>query len=241
MRGTSRDLSGKRRWYASERIAFRLLEEMGYRIIETHKRIIVDGVDVGEVDAIAIGPDNNYYAVEVKAGRLDVHGVRQVFSNAVLLNMKPLAVCKGFADDAAKKTAEKLGVKVIELSDAFLVDAEELEEIVYGAALEAFSESIRILLDPSIRVLPEQVDYLKAIARSHSIRDAALYLRKDVKDLVPVLSWLRTLSPLARRGGYKSLQLVAMLILLRLRLQGLIGSLEQDIGLLTRLAEKLGA
>ncbi len=240
MNGGSKGLSGKRRWYASERIAFKLLEETGYRIVETHKKIIVDGVEVGEVDAIALGPDNEYYAVEVKAGRLDVHGVRQVVSNAMLLGMKPLAICKGFADDAAKKVAEKLGVKVIELSDVFLVDAEELEEIVYGAALEAFSETLRILIDPGIKVSITYLDYLKSIARSDNLHDAAARLNKDVKDLLPLLSWLRSLSPIARRGGYKSIRLVASLVLLRLQLQGLLDSLNHDLEALSRLTERLG-
>ncbi len=240
MNSSGRSLSGKRRWYASERIAFKLLEEMGYHIIETHRRVVIDGVEVGEVDAIALGPDNKYYAIEVKAGRLDVHGVRQVASNAILLGMKPLAICKGFADDAAKKVAEKLGVKVIELSDVFLVDAEELEEIAYSAALEAFSETLRILIEPSIRVPVTYLDYLRSIARSDNLHDAAARLNKDIKDLIPVLSWLRSLSPIARRGGYKSIRLVASLVLLRLRLQGLLDTLSHDLEVLTRLVEKLG-
>ncbi len=240
MNSSSKGLSGKRRWYASERIAFKLLDETGYHIVETHKKIVIDGVEVGEVDAIALGPDNEYYAVEVKAGRLDVHGVRQVVSNAMLLGMKPLAICKGFADDAAKKVAEKLGVKVIELSDVFLVDAEELEEIVYGAALEAFSETLRILIDPGIKVPIIYLDYLRSIARSDNLHDAATRLNKDVKDLLPVFSWLRSLSPIARRGGYKSIRLVASLVLLRLQLQGLLDSLSRDLEAFSRLAERLG-
>jgi len=240
MNGSGKGLSGRRRWYASERIAFKLLEEMGYHVIETHKKIVIDDVEVGEVDAIALGPDNEYYAVEVKAGRLDVHGVRQVASNAMLLGMKPLAICKGFADDAARKVAEKLRVKVIELSDVFLVDAEELEEIVYGAALEAFSETLRILIDPSIKTPVTYLDYLKSIARSDNLHDAAARLNKDIKDLLPVLSWLRSLSPIARRGGYRSIRLIASLVLLRLKLQGLLDSLSHDLEVLTKLAERLG-
>ena len=240
MNGSGKGLSGRRRWYASERIAFKLLEEMGYHVIETHKKIVIDDVEVGEVDAIALGPDNEYYAVEVKAGRLDVHGVRQVASNAMLLGMKPLAICKGFADDAARKVAEKLRVKVIELSDVFLVDAEELEEIVYGAALDAFSETLRILIDPSIKTPVTYLDYLKSIARSDNLHDAAARLNKDIKDLLPVLSWLRSLSPIARRGGYRSIRLIASLVLLRLKLQGLLDSLSHDLEVLTKLAERLG-
>jgi predicted RecB family endonuclease len=213
---------------------------MGYRIIETHKRIVIEDVEVGEVDAIAIGPDNEYYAVEVKAGRLDVHGVRQVYSNAKLLGMRPLAICKGFADDAAKIVAEKLGVKVIELSDVFLVDAEELEEIVYGASFEAFSEAIRILLDPTIKPRTEYLDYIKAIASTDSMHEASRALNKDVKEVAEIVAWLRSLSPLARRGGYRSIRLLALLLLARYRLQGLIETLENDVERLNSLLSKLG-
>ncbi|BES80767.1 YraN family protein [Pyrodictium abyssi] len=231
---------GVRRWLASERIAFRLLEQRGYRILETHKRIVVDGVEIGEVDALAEGPEGELYVVEVKAGRLDIHGIRQVYSNAVLLNARPLVVCKGFADESARVLAEKLGVSVIELEDVFLLDAEELEDIVYGAALEAFSEAVRLLLDPSIRIKPEQLEVLRAIAETSTPSEAAARLGKSVRDVARTLEWLRGITPLARRG-YRSARIAASVLLQRARIQGLLESLSSSAERIESLLEKLGA
>lgn len=224
---------------ASERIAFRLLEERGYKILETHKRVIIDGVEVGEVDAVAEGPDGQLYVVEVKAGRLDVHGVRQVYSNAVLLDARPLVVCKGFADESARVLAEKLGVEVIELEDIFLVDAEELEDIVYGAVMEAVAEAARLLLDPSIRVKPEQVELLRAVAEAPTIAEAASMLGKSVREVAGVLEWLRRLTPLARRG-YRGARLAAAILLQRSRLQALLDSLGSSAERIEALLGRLG-
>ncbi|HID40931.1 MAG TPA: recombinase RecB [Pyrodictium sp.] len=231
---------GVRRWLASERIAFRLLEQRGYRVLETHKRIVVDGVEIGEVDALAEDSEGNLYVVEVKAGRLDIHGIRQVYSNALLLNARPLVVCKGFADESARVFAEKLGVTVIELEDVFLLDAEELEDIVYGAVLEAFSEAVRLLLDPSIRIKPEQLEMLRAIAESSAISEAAAKLGKSVRDVAKTLEWLRSLTPLARRS-YRSARIAAAVLLQRARIQALIESLENSVERVEALLEKLGA
>ncbi len=216
--------TGRRRWLASERIAFKILEERGFNIVETHKKLLIDGIEVGEVDAIAIGPDGERYVVEVKAGRLDVHGVRQVYTAAELLEAKPLVVAKGFADDAAKKLAEKLGINVIELEDVFLVDAEELENIVYGTVVEATAEILRLILSPP-PVPPHHIERLKAIASSDSAAEAAKRLGVRISELRETLVFLKQLTPLARRGGWRGISLAARLLLLGLRLRATLETL----------------
>jgi len=225
---------GKRRWLASERIAFRLLEERGYEVLETHRKVVIEGVEVGEVDAIARGPDGSLYAVEVKAGRLDVHGVRQAYANAVVLGYKPLVVCKGFADDAAQKLAERLGVEVIELEDVFLVDAEELEDIVRGAAVEAVADVASLLLEPP-RIPPGLLEAVKAIAGSSSPLDAARRSGRSLREVAEAAKLLKERSLLARKAGWRGVALAASLTLTGLRLAALLGTLRDAA---ERLAEE---
>ncbi len=215
---------GRRRWLASERIAFRVLEERGFRILETHRKLVLDGVEVGEVDALAEGPDGERYVVEVKAGRLDVHGVRQVYTAAVLEDAKPLVVAKGFADDAAKKLAESLGVEVIELEDVFLVDSEELEEIVHGAVVEGVAEALSLVLNPP-RVPPEELDRLKAVASSRNILEAAKRLGVKPGELRETVKLLKSASSIARRGGWRGVTLTAQLVLAGLRMRAALDAL----------------
>jgi predicted RecB family endonuclease len=220
--------TGKRRWLASERVAFRLLEERGYTILETHKPIEIEGVEVGEADAIALGPDGERYVVEVKAGRLDVHGVRQAYVNALVAGGKPLVVAKGFSDDAAKALAEKLGVKVIELEDVFLVDSEELEDLVYGAAAEAVAEVIWLLAKPP-RLTPRQLEEVEAIASSPTLLDAARRLNRKPGELRETVALLRRLSPLARRGGWHGVRTMASIVLASLRLRAALDSFTASV------------
>ncbi|MEM2512068.1 MAG: endonuclease NucS, partial [Ignisphaera sp.] len=137
---TSTGISARRRWISSEKIAQEVLENLGFKILETRKKIILNNIEVGEIDAIALDENGDAYAVEVKAGKADITGIRQAYINALLLNVKPIIVCKGFADDAARELAEKLGVRVIQLSDLFLVESEELNIIVREVIEETLTE-----------------------------------------------------------------------------------------------------
>jgi predicted RecB family endonuclease len=235
-------MSGERRWLSSERVAVRVLEELGYRVLELHKRVRIEGVDVAEIDAIALGPDGERYAVEVKAGRLDVTGVRQAYANAVLVGAKPLVVCKGFADESARVLAEKLGVKVIQLSDVFLVDAEELEDLVRTATYEALVDALRIVLDPTLRVKPRYLDVLKVIAEQPTIVDAAKKLGLDVKQLASLISEMRREGLIPRWARtWSAIRGIALLLAARARLQAVLDTLSENLEKLRSLLEKLGA
>lgn len=83
---------------------------MGYRVVETRKKVMLNGVEVGEIDAVVVDEANTLWGVEIKAGRIDVTGIRQAYVNALVAGVKPMVVCKGFADDLLKS----LGIERLE-------------------------------------------------------------------------------------------------------------------------------
>jgi predicted RecB family endonuclease len=219
-------LKPSRRWTASERIAMRLLEERGFKIIDLHKRIRINGVDVGEVDILAEGPNGQLYAVEVKAGKVNVQGIRQAYTNAKLLNAKPLIICKGFSDEAAAMTARELGVEVITLEDLFLVEPEELEDIVYHAVMDAVAETVKLILSPQVKIKAEYIPLLRAIAETPTIHEAAKRAAVPLDKIIEVLKYLREIAPIANRG-YSFAKLAASILIIRYRLEALIARLEE--------------
>jgi len=231
--------TGRVRWLASEKIALRLLEEKGFRVVEVRRKINIDGVDVGEVDAVVIDDKGERYAVEIKAGRIDVHGIRQAVVNAMVLGAKPLIVCKGYADDAAKTLARRLNVTVITYEDVFLVDSEELEFIVETATLEALSEVLELIFSPNIRIKPGDIEKLRAIANSPDIFEAAKTLNITTKELALFIKELHTISKIAKRG-WRGVQLVASLLLLRAIIEARLNSLLNSIEKLEKYTRELG-
>ncbi len=203
----------RRRWRASERIALSVLEERGYRVLERNKKIVVNGVELSEVDAIVVDKSGEKYAVEIKAGRVDVGGIRQAVVNAQLLGLKPLIVAKGFADDAARELAKFLGVKTILLEDVFLVDSEELAlliESVFRQVLEKYL-TLLILLDKDIT--EKYYNELKVIALSENIVDASQKLRKDIHMLAETIKKIK--EELGIPLTYSDIRLLSLLFLLR--------------------------
>ena len=176
-------LSALRKWAASDRIALGVLEELGYRIVETGKKIVLNNVEVGEIDILAMDNNGEIYAVEVKAGRLDVSGVRQAYINALLLNGKPMVICKGFADDSAHELADKLGVKVIELTDIFLVESEEIYTIMKEVVEETLTDYFEIFYGFNFEPRQEYMEILNAIYTSQSMEEAASKLNMNISNL----------------------------------------------------------
>ena len=229
----SSGLSAKRKWLSSERIALSVLEEQGFRVLETNKKIVLNNVEVGEVDAIVQDSDGSVYAVEVKAGRLDVSGVRQAYVNAVLANAKPLVVAKGFSDDSARELAERLGVRVILLSDVFLVESEELYSIMREAVEEALADYLEVLYGYSTRVEGRDLEVLKAVSSSSDIAEAAGKLGLDPGELAARLNELKKRGVIPRWAArYTTLRRVAQVIVEKQTLTGLIeeaGRLEETL------------
>ncbi|MEM1780407.1 MAG: YraN family protein, partial [Desulfurococcaceae archaeon] len=207
-------LSAKRRWLSSEKIAMAVLEELGYKILDTRRKIELSGIEVGEIDIVVSDEEGNIYAVEVKAGKLDVTGIRQAYINALLLNAKPLVICKGFADDAAKELAEKLGVKTIQLSDVFLVESEELYTIMREVIEETLTEYLELFYGYGVALKQEHLDIVNAIYSSPTIEEAAEKLGIDVHTLAKRIEELRKQGIIPRWATkYGSIRRIAQILL----------------------------
>lgn len=234
-------LSSRTRWRSSERIAQRLLEEMGLKIIDVHRKVIVDGIEVGEIDFVAEDPSTgSIYGVEVKAGKIDITGLRQVYVNCLLANLKPLVICKGFADDSASILAEKLGIKVIQLSDWFLVESEELEVLMREVMEDLIEQYFIYLLIPVPKLKPEYDVVVKAISESPSISEAAEKLGMKVDELAKRISSLRSLGvlpPWARK--YRTIKRLLELYKLKREFFEKLSQLITDIDTLRKELELL--
>jgi predicted RecB family endonuclease len=221
-----RVLSARRRGLASERIAISILEELGYRVLEVGKKIIINGTEIGEVDVLAEDQSGEKYAVEVKAGRLDVGGVRQAYVNALILGAKPMVICKGFADDAARELAEKLGVRVVQLSDVFLVESEELYSIVREVVEEVLTEYFELFYGYTAHLKPEHYEILSAIYSSTSIEEAAEKLNLDVSALAKHIDELRKQGVIPKWASkYSSVKRVAQILVQK---QSVVSALEES-------------
>lgn len=219
-------ISARRRWLSSERIAQEVLETIGFKVLEVRKKIVLNGIEVGEVDAVAVDENGDLYAVEVKAGKADVAGVRQAYINALLLNAKPIIVCKGFADDAAKELAEKLGVRVVQLSDVFLVESEELNIIVREVIEETLTEYLEMFYGFNPNIKPEFLEILQAIHSTSTADEAAEKLGIDIATLMKKIDDLRKIGVIPKWAKkYSSIKRIAQLIIQR---QSLISALEES-------------
>ncbi len=191
-------LSPTSRWISSERIAARILEELGFKILEVHKKVFVNNIEVGEIDIVASDNSGQLWSIEVKAGKVDVSGIRQVYVNSIILGMKPMIICKGFADDSAKELADKLGVRVIQLSDVFLVENEELEIIIREVIEDVLVEYLEVFLGSIHNIKPEHMEILRAIAYTSSFDEAAEKLGLDIHTFTKRLDELRNLGVIPR-------------------------------------------
>ena len=200
--------SGRRAWRASEALAAWLLEGMGFRVLEFHKKIVVDGVEVGEIDIVA-ERGGQLYAVEVKAGQADLGAVRQAHANAVAAGMKPMVIARG-ADESARKLAEKLGVELLVTSDIVYAGADEVREIVREAVAEALLDLAATLYNCT-KLTEEEERVLRAIAESPTIQEAAERLGESLEGLSAKLGMLRSKGVLPKGRNYKALRTAAML------------------------------
>ncbi|MEL9997267.1 MAG: hypothetical protein QXH99_02070 [Sulfolobales archaeon] len=221
-----RQVSARRRGVASEYIAVGVLGELGYKVLETGKKVVINDVEVGEVDVVVEDGSGERYAVEVKAGRVDVGGVRQAYINALVLGLKPMVVCKGFADDAARELAERLNVKVIQLSDIFLVESEEIYTIVREVVEEVLTEYFELFYGYTVQLRQEHYELLSAIYSSTTIEEAAEKLGIDVPTLAKRIDELRRQGIIPRWAvKYGSVRRVAQILLQK---QSVVSALEES-------------
>jgi len=195
---------------ASESAAALVLEDLGYRVVEVRRPLLVEGVEVSDIDIVA-EKDGRLYAVEVKAGSADVSAVRQAYTNALLAGMRPLIVARG-ADDKARAVAEKLGVEIVALPDLLVAGYEDLREAVREALLSVIDEFSSIILEACGNMSPEEARALEALASSETIRDLAEKLGTSIEGAAKTLSKLRGRG-LLQTGKFPTLRLSARLIL----------------------------
>jgi predicted RecB family endonuclease len=150
----------------------------------------VGGYEISDVDLLA-ERGNDLYAVEVKNGKLDIGGVRQAYVNALLLNSKPLIVCRGFSDAAAEALAKELGIEVIVLDDLMISDPEELRRILREELRSALIEVLPSILYPS-ELDEEDMEILRAIAKSSDFLEAASHLGMTPDKLGNLLKDMRS-------------------------------------------------
>jgi predicted RecB family endonuclease len=237
---SKRALSPSRRWLSSERIALRVLEELGFKIVETRKRVLVNGVEVGEIDAIAEDENGVRWGVEIKAGKIDVTGIRQAYVNAVIAEVKPMIVCKGFADNAAKELSEKLGVKVIELSDMFLIDSEELEVVIREVVEGTLADYLETFFTIPSNIKQEWLEILTVIASSQNIDEACEKLDIDVSTLTKKISEMRSAGVFPQWARkYTSIKRVAQIVLQRYTTLQVIAESQRVLEFLKQLKDQL--
>ena len=195
----------------SEVIAARVLESLGYRIVQAKLKVVVDGVEVSDVDLVA-EKDGEKYAVEVKAGYADVSSIRQAYVNSVLTGMKPLVVARGFSDESAEVVARRLGVTVITLPDQLYVQPDELFSVLESAVIEAL-ERVTRPLSRCIDLTDEELKILLSLASAPDFATAATLAGMSAEELGRTVESLRKRGVLPR-GDFRTMSVSARLLLL---------------------------
>ena len=198
---------------ASEAVAALLLEDLGFRVLEVRRPLVVGGEEVSDIDIVA-ERGGQLYAVEVKAGSADVGAVRQAYTNAVLAGMRPLIVARG-VDDKARAAASRLGVEILVLPDLLLAGYEDLREAVREAVLSVVEEIAQTLL-AACGAGEEELRVLEAVAASETVQDLADRLGVSVEEAGRLLGRLRRRG-LLPGGSYRVMRLAARISLLACR------------------------
>ncbi|RLI64687.1 MAG: hypothetical protein DRO67_03805 [Candidatus Asgardarchaeum californiense] len=230
----------KVRGMSTERIAKHILEKAGYNIIEQNKIFTIDGVEIAEVDFIVEDEHGERYIVEVKSGDIDVGALRNLYANAKTLNMKPLIIGRRFSNQAAKKLAETLGVKVHLLNEFFLLlDATELEIILRGAIIDVLNEyGVRPFIVSSLT--DNELNFLEALAESENIDDLLNKLKIEKKKFSKIVSKLKKKGVLPKYSvRYEQLKKHVQAVLFWTTLSTRLKRIEEKLDLLTKaLTEK---
>ncbi|QOJ78447.1 endonuclease [Infirmifilum lucidum] len=203
-----------RKGFWTETLAFYVLESMGFELVSYRHRIVKDGVEVAEVDALA-RKSGELYAVEVKSGRISTTDIRQAVANAQLLGAKPLIVARGFSDKSAEVYARELGVEVVLLPDYLhFVSTEELLQLLEDALIRTIDR----LLDRNIESLSEEeLRVLREIASSRDADEACRRLGVDSRSFSQLLGSLREKGVISG-GSFEKLRVQARIALILRRL-----------------------
>ncbi|NHV98898.1 MAG: hypothetical protein HA496_04530 [Thaumarchaeota archaeon] len=219
----------------AEDIAVSILEKLGYMVLEKRKPIVVGGVKIAEIDLIARDQGGEVLAVEVKSGKASVTDVRQVFSNAKLLKVKPLLICKGFSDASAASLASELGVRYILLPEYYLFTFEDFKEVSREIVYDLLTMYLSLDLE---EISSEEERIVEAIASSNSFSEASSKLNTSEEELgkkISNTSVFRT----GGKQGFNQLKLRALLVKNRLDSKKRIENIERKLDGLEKKIESL--
>ncbi|MFP3951748.1 MAG: hypothetical protein ACLFVP_06395 [Candidatus Bathyarchaeia archaeon] len=194
-------IGGKIKGRSSEEIARGVLEELGYKILDTNKMVSFQESEAFEVDIVVEGPDDKRYCVEVKSGEVGVSDVRHAFANGEALGMEPLLVSKGFANDAASALAEELGVVLVRLGEYYsLLEPEELQVVLKTAIKQVLDEYGFYPLPSRASLSEEDWEMLNSLAESESFQNLEGITDLDSQELGWRLGELRDKGVLPRKS-----------------------------------------
>ena len=230
-----------RRGLSSERVAIGILERMGFKVLDTRKKIIKDGVEVGEVDIVASSPEGELYAVEVKAGKASVSDIRQAYTGALLLGMKPLIICKSFADAAAETVAKELNVKVLTIPEYYMLfEVEDLELAVKAALQDSIDEfGPPIPLPHGEKLTKRDLKLLKTIASSNNIEEVASKLKISIQDVWRHINNLRARGILRGSWGFERLKIHVRRVLAYIAFEEKLKKMDRRLRRIEKLIEDI--
>ncbi|MEM3786178.1 MAG: YraN family protein [Nitrososphaeria archaeon] len=219
-----------RRGISSERIAKSILKKMGFQILEKNKKVVLNGTQVFEVDLIAKDPSGDVYCVEVKAGRIGISDIRQAYANSMVLGLKPLIICKGYADKATEVLAEELKVKVFLFPDYYcLIEPEDLDYIVREAVRDVLEEYGLVSLSVLENITKRELKILKTFSEKKTFEDCAKSLNIDLEKLGEQISLMREKGLLRKTEGYEGIRRQAKRILFLLEMVNSFDEMQKNI------------
>ncbi|MCD6562375.1 MAG: YraN family protein [Thermoproteales archaeon] len=207
------------RGYSLEEIAENFLVSRGYEILERRKTVVKNNTPIAEIDIVA-KKDNELYAIEVKSGRISITDIRQTYTNAVLVNAKPLIIGRGFSDKASEETAKILNVEVLILDEYLsFISLEELSASVDQSFINILSN---IFSFDITRVNSKDLEVIKVLAMSKNFSDATEKLNMSKRELSNIIKDFRNRRVLTYTRTFNTIRLQANIIYNMLNLYRLL-------------------
>jgi predicted RecB family endonuclease len=204
-------VQGKAAMRSSESIAANLLQQMGYKVVEMHKKVTINNIEISDVDIVA-EKNGIKYAVEVKAGPADVSSIRQIYVNSKLLNMVPMIISRGLADEKAEELAKELNVIFISVSDQVLTNLDEIYASVKEALVDFLDDFFKFLTKCKI-IDEKDLKIISSIAVSEDLIEAAKNSNMSIEDFTKAFSNLHNRGILPS-GKYEYASLISKLIVI---------------------------
>ena len=216
---------------SSERIAEAILDRLGYKILESNKKIAVNDIEAFEVDFIVKDSRGSKYNVEVKAGRASVSDLRQIYADSKILDLRPMIVCRDLADNAAKAVSEELKIKVLKFSEYYmLLEPEELETIVRSVMRDVLNEYGLHPILPIDAIERSDIKILEKVAGSSTMNEAAEELNLNAESLGMKFGEMRRKGILPKQPqDYEALRKYCQQIIYRYDLFGRLEKIEKEI------------